>query len=135
MNRFLLDTNTWVTYFRATNLSVASKIKSYQANEVYLCSIVLFELCYGLQRSAVAYRAAQSVQLLRIRTLHRSIPFDDKAAEVAGDLRQHLAKLGTPIGPSDLLIAATALAHSLIVVTSNTKEFSRVPNLVYEDWC
>jgi tRNA(fMet)-specific endonuclease VapC len=45
-----------------------------------------------------------------------------------------LARLGTPIGPNDLMIAAIALADSLILVTHNTTEFGRVPGLHLEDW-
>jgi len=63
-----------------------------------------------------------------------SLPFDDSAAEEYGKLRAHLATVGTPIGPNDLMIAAIALAHRLIVVTHNTVEFSRVPGLLVEDW-
>jgi len=43
-----------------------------------------------------------------------------------------LTKIGTPIGAYDYQIAAIALANNLILVTHNTKEFQRVPNL--EDW-
>lgn len=42
--------------------------------------------------------------------------------------------LGTPIGPYDFQIAAIALVHGATVVTHNTNEFSRVPNLLIEDW-
>jgi len=38
-----------------------------------------------------------------------------------------------PIGPNDLLIAATALAHDLILITHNLREFSRVAGLKLED--
>jgi tRNA(fMet)-specific endonuclease VapC len=41
---------------------------------------------------------------------------------------------GTPIGPNDLVIAATALAHQVTLVTHNAAEFSRVPGLQLEDW-
>ena len=38
------------------------------------------------------------------------------------------------IGPYDMLIAAIAMAHNLIVVTHNTKHFGRIPGLKIEDW-
>ena len=41
---------------------------------------------------------------------------------------------GQPIGAYDLLIAATALQHSLIMITSNQREFERVDNLQIENW-
>ena len=63
-----------------------------------------------------------------------SLPFDDRAAEEYGKVRSHLAVLGTPIGPNDLMIAAIALANHMTLVTHNTAEFSRVPGLTLEDW-
>ncbi len=49
-------------------------------------------------------------------------------------IRAELTSKGQLIGPNDLLIAATALAHGAILVTHNTAEFSRVPGLIIEDW-
>lgn len=63
-----------------------------------------------------------------------SLPFDDEATLVYGRIRAQLAALGTPIGPYDLQIAAIAIAHNLILVTHNTAEFSRVDELLIEDW-
>ena len=65
---------------------------------------------------------------------YQSLPFDDQCAAQYGALRAHLAKLGTPIGPNDLLNAVIALTHNLILVTHNVSEFARVPGLVIEDW-
>ena len=62
------------------------------------------------------------------------MPFDDIAAEIYGRIRAHLATQGTPIGANDLQIASISLAHDLILVTHNTREFSRVPRLRLEDW-
>ncbi len=43
-------------------------------------------------------------------------------------------KKGTPIGPNDLLIAAQALSQGMIMITANVEEFSRVPELLVENW-
>lgn len=63
-----------------------------------------------------------------------SLPFDDQSAVIYGQIRAQLAAPGTPIGPNDLLIASIALANNLILVTHNTREFSRVEGLRLEDW-
>lgn len=63
-----------------------------------------------------------------------TIPFDQQAAHIAGQVGALLASQGTPIGPYDLLIAALALAHNLTVVTHNVKEFGRVKGLPIVDW-
>ena len=49
-------------------------------------------------------------------------------------LRAELEKSGILIGPNDLQIAAVALRHGVTLVTYNTREFSRVPDLSIEDW-
>ena len=63
-----------------------------------------------------------------------SLPFDDDAAWHYADIRHQLETAGCVIGPNDFKIAAICRANSLTLVTSNTAEFSRVPNLAIEDW-
>ena len=65
---------------------------------------------------------------------YRSLPFDDECARVYGQIRARLTKAGTLIGPNDLLIAATAIAFGTVLVTHNTREFSRIEGLSLEDW-
>ena len=74
--------------------------------------------------------------VLQQEFLHQfiSLPFDDQAAMIFGDIRAGLAAQGTPIGAYDLQIAAIALANNLILVTHNTKEFTRISQLQVEDW-
>lgn len=62
------------------------------------------------------------------------VAFGTKAAEAFGVLRNHLVNRGESIGHFDLLIAAHAIAENAILVTNNTREFSRVPSLIIEDW-
>jgi len=62
------------------------------------------------------------------------LPFDEGCEEVYGMIRADLASAGTPIGPNDALIAATALANGFTLVTHNTREFGRVQGLKMEDW-
>jgi tRNA(fMet)-specific endonuclease VapC len=63
-----------------------------------------------------------------------TLPFDDRCAEEAAQIRADLAAQGKPIGPHDILIAATARAHDAVLVTHNTSEFARVTGLRLEDW-
>lgn len=62
------------------------------------------------------------------------LPFDDAAAERYGEIRAQLQRAGRLIGANDLLIAATALANGLTLITHNTDEFKRIEGLVVEDW-
>ncbi len=129
----LLDTNCCVDYLRRGNASnLASKLAAAAPGSVLLCSVVVAELIYGAHRSAQVARTLSQVHEFCSHFV--SLPFDDEAAEEYGRLRAHLAERGSPIGPNDLMIAATALAHGLTLVTHNATEFRRVPGLALEDW-
>ncbi len=73
-------------------------------------------------------------QVKKFSAGYPSLPFDGGAAKEYGQIRAHLAALGTPIGANDLMIAAIALANGSILVTHGINEFSRVPGLGLEDW-
>jgi tRNA(fMet)-specific endonuclease VapC len=62
------------------------------------------------------------------------LPFNTSAAEEYGQIRFELQKSGHLIGPLDMLIAASARAEGLILVSNNTKEFERVSDLQLENW-
>jgi tRNA(fMet)-specific endonuclease VapC len=104
------------------------------SGSVYLCSVVLAELYYGAMHSGATHQAGNLALIAKLRQDFVSLPFDDQAAQEYGNIRQHLAALGTPIGPNDLMIATIALVHRMTLVTHNTFEFSRVPGLTLEDW-
>jgi tRNA(fMet)-specific endonuclease VapC len=132
---YLLDTNSWIEHLRrGTASKVTARLAAAPPGSVCLCSVVLAELVYGALRSGPAHQAANLALLAKLRQQFVSLPFDDQAAEEYGKVRAHLAALGTPIGPNDLLISAIALANGMTLVTHNTTEFSRVPGLVLEDW-
>lgn len=131
--RYLLDSNAWIAYLRGRNPLVTQRIQQ-QAADIALCSVVLGELFYGAYHSGPANQSANLALIGQLRARFSSVPFDDQAAEHYGLVREHLASLGAPIGPNDLMIAACALARGLKVVTHNTTEFSRVPGLALEDW-
>jgi tRNA(fMet)-specific endonuclease VapC len=129
---YLLDTNVCITYLRGKDALLKQRVNAQSPANVGLCSIVLGELYYGAALTNQPARNKAGVQSFVQQ--FRSLPFDDSAAECFGDLRAHLAKLGTPIGPYDLMLAAVALSNRLTLVTHNTKEFGRVPGLPLDDW-
>ena len=90
------------------------------------------ELLSGARKSQ---KAADTLQKLRrFFAPLKSFPFDDACAEQAGSIRAELERVGAPLGPMDLLIAATALEFGATLITHNHREFSRVPGLQWEDW-
>ncbi len=81
-----------------------------------------------------AHPAQERSKIELLLTTVWEIPFDADAARQSARVRALLESQGLPIGPYDVLLAGHALARSLILVTANTSEFSRVPGLVLENW-
>ena len=129
---YLLDTNVCVMYLNGRSVSVRDRLHSISMEEMAVCSIVKAELCYGAMRSNNPTQTLKRQQ--RFLLNFASLPFDDEAAIICGQIRARLASAGTPIGACDLLIAAIALANNLTLVTHNTREFERVEGLQVEDW-
>ncbi len=132
MSRFLLDTNTCIRLLNGSNERVMEQMKQHSPEDILLCSIVKAELLYGARHSQ---RVEANLSLLELffDGLH-SLPFDDRCAEEYGSIRAQLASEGRIIGPNDLLIAATARAHDVALVTHNRGEFQRITGLRLVDW-
>ncbi len=112
--------------------SLRERLQATNADYIYVCAIVQAELFYGAMRSNDPERTITNQK--RFINLFTSLPFDDGAALIYGNIRAYLAKQGTPIRSNDLQIAAIALCHNLTLVTHNIREFSRIPDLHLEDW-
>jgi tRNA(fMet)-specific endonuclease VapC len=96
-------------------------------------SIITFgELQFGAEKSQ--HSAAAHDKLTRLAELVPVLALPAHAAIHYGRIRAGLEREGTPIGANDLWIAAHALAENLILVSNNTGEFSRVPEIRLENW-
>ena len=93
---------------------------------IHVSSAVLFELWHGVARSG---RRQENTERLRVFLSGdiAIVPFEEKDATIAGDLRATLEMGGTSIGPYDLLLAAQALRAGATFVTANISEFTRSP--------
>ena len=129
---YLLDTNVCIHLLNRAHSGIIQHFRQCQPSEIALCSIVKAELLYATRRSR---KVEANLRLLKeFFDPLESLSFDDRCAEEAGQIRADLSAQGKPVGPNDLLIAATARAHDAVLVTHNTKEFSRITGLRMEDW-
>ena len=129
---YVLDTSTISDYLRA-NQGIISHFRQTSCRLIYTTSISKFELEYGLNKKPKLRRAyGQQLELLFKQIGH--LEFDDDCAIVAAQIKHNLLKAGTPLSIEDLMIGAIALQHDFIVVTSNTKHFSKIAGLKIEDW-
>lgn len=130
--KYLLDTNMCIRFINGRVPHIRTKVLHTPPLDMVLCSVVKAEMLTGSAKSQHPEQS-RAVQL-EFFSRFQSLPFDDTAAAIYGDIRAHLEKLGTPIGSNDLMIAAIALTHDLVLVTHNLREFERVPHLRLEDW-
>ena len=129
---FLPDTNACITLLRRRDQRLIERWKSVKVTDIGLCSIIVYELRYGAQRSSDP--AGEHSKLDLFLSPFTSLPFDDQSARRCAEVRAALEANGEVIGPHDLQIAAIALQHRLTLVTHNTREFSRIDGLKLEDW-
>ncbi|MFN0138183.1 MAG: type II toxin-antitoxin system VapC family toxin [Phycisphaerae bacterium] len=129
---YLLDTNACIAILKKNSTRLVERVESLPPQQVCVCSVVRAELLYGAMKSANPQRNLESLNSLLWGM--ESHPFDDAAANEYAVIRQQLESAGTPIGSNDFIIAAIARSRGLTVVTRNTREFCRVPNLLVEDW-
>ena len=112
--------------------ALASRLAICRPDEICLTELTRAELLFGAAHSNRADELRQIV--LRLISPYRCLPFGGTAVEHYVSIRIALEKSGTPVSSNDLLIAATARAAGVTLITANTREFSRVPNLTCEDW-
>jgi len=127
---YLLDANVVIALLNDRDSRPAHRVRRYKPRDIGVSSIVVHELYYGAFKSR---RTAHNVALIDALQF-QVLDFDREDARQAGELRAFLASTGMPIGPYDVLIAGQAKARDLILVTSNTDEFRRVPGLRVQDW-
>lgn len=129
---YLLDTCV-ISDFIKGQQGVVQRLLSIPPDLITVSVISRMEVDYGLRLNEDRARKLKPKLDLFFETVHL-IPFELPDALAAAKVRADLRKVGTPIGPFDLLLAGSALSRSLVMVTSNTGEFSRVRGLKMEDW-
>ena len=113
-------------------MRIRERLLAMSPADVEIPSIVEAELCYGTEKSE---RREKNIEMVRAFLAPFAIaPFDDTAAALYGTIRAGVERSGLPIGPNDLIVAATVLSRNGILVTHNVGEFSHVTGLALEDW-
>jgi len=128
---FLLDTDT-IIYNMKGNEAIKKNLRHHIDAAMKISVITLMELYYG------AYKSNKlSSNLAKVRTIENTfeiISNGKESAENFGMLKASLEKSGTRLDDFDLIIASSALAHNLTLVTNNSKHFSRIEGLKITNW-
>jgi len=130
----VLDTSIIVAAERSAG-DFARFLESLGDEPVAIAAITASELLHGCLRARdAAVRARRGAFVDGLLDTIPVLPFGLPEARRHADVWAELAKRGAMIGPHDLLVGATALAHGHALVTLNRREFRRVPGLVVREW-
>jgi len=129
---YLLDTNI-ISYWMRGDRSVIERIKNHAPAHLFLSTITLAEILYGIEKSSVK-KKERRFKINQITSMLGICAFDEAAAFEYAVIRTQLEKEGRIISERDTQIASIAMANKLIIVTHNVKEFGRVEKLNVEDW-
>jgi len=112
--RYLLDTNICIYLIKKRPPEVLERFRQHSPKDVAICTITLFELQYGIEKSQ--YRQRSEDALTKFLLPLNLISFDRSAAMEAAAIRAQLERKGMPIGSYDLLIAGLARSLGLTLV-------------------
>jgi tRNA(fMet)-specific endonuclease VapC len=130
--RYMLDTDVCIALIKNRPVSMQNRLSLLIPEEVGISSMVAAELWFGVANSQKKKKNEAALKdFLEFVSL---LDWPCEASPLYGHIRSQLQKLGTPIGAMDLLIASHALFLDTVLVTNNTREFERVPDLKVENW-
>lgn len=130
----LIDASILIEYERG-RLNLERHLAQRQQDEFFLSVVTASELLHGVHRAVQSgIRAKRSALVEALLERFSLLPIDLTTARAHAQLWAELTVAGKMIGPNDLWLAATCLAHGLTMVTANVREFSRVPGLTVEVW-
>ncbi len=130
--KYLLDTDTCIYIIRNRPPAVAERFRQLPPMAVGISSITVAELEFGIAKSRFPDQNRQALAHFLLPLV--VLPFEGEDGPGYGKVRHFLQSRGLPIGSMDLLIAAQALRHDLVLVSNNLREFSRIPDLRLETW-
>ena len=130
----LIDASILIEYERG-RLNLERHLIQRQQEEFFLSVVTASELLHGVHRAVrPEIRTKRSAFVEALLERFPLLPIDLATARAHAQVWAELAAAGTMIGPNDLWLAATGLAHGLTMVTANVREFTRVPGLSVEVW-
>ena len=130
--RYFLDTNICIYYLKGMYPKLRDIMLSRNPAAIVIPSITKAELLYGAEKSQQRDRNMDKINEFLLP--FRIEPFSDSETPIYASIRSKLEKDGNIIGPHDIIIASIVISNDGVLVTNNTKEFSRVGGLKMEDW-
>ena len=128
---YLLDTDI-VIYNLKGHSAVKKNLERNLHAALKISIVTLMELYYGAYKSQKV--ASNIGKIKRIEDAVEIIALGQESAEIFAMLKADLEKTGNPLDDFDLILAACALSHDLVLVTNNVKHFQRIQGLKFDNW-
>ena len=131
---FLFDTDIITNVLKKSpSRNLLQRLAEVSVQEQYISTITVAEIVYGAVKSTRPEFHLDNLENILLPSVN-VVGFDAKAAYVCGRLRANLEKSGLPLALADLEIASIAIAGNFVLITGNTKHFSRIMELQIENW-
>ena len=130
--KYMLDTNICIYLIKQQPREIIEKFQGIAPGEIVISTVTVAEMMDGVESSQQKEKNQTALELFLAPL--EFIEFDFKTAQSYGAIRAFLERNGAPIGAYDLMIAAHAHSQDLILVTKNKREFTRIPDLMVENW-
>ena len=130
----LIDSSVLIAWER-DRLDLETHLADYAEEDFAISAITASELLHGVHRAAnPAQRRRREAFVEGLLSRLPIISFDTVTARIHARLSAQLALKGTPVGPHDLIIAATAMAKGYVVATRDERIFPNIPGLAVLRW-
>lgn len=128
---YLIDTS--ILIYRLKNMgNVNENFLKFKGEQLSVSVVSYGELRFGAEKSEATEKNLKTVEA--IKSIFPLIDIDTEIMDEFGKIKAHTQKIGKPVDDMDLLIASTALANEMTLVTHNTKHFEHIPDLEIVDW-
>ena len=135
MTTYMLDTCICSFIMRERPESVLERLalEVKNQNRIVISAVTYAEMRYGEIGKKASPKHAVLVNEF-IRRLDAILPWDRYTVDATIAIKRHLTATGSKIGENDMAIAGHAISANCVLVTNNVGEFSRVDDLIYQDW-
>ena len=120
---YLLDTDITI-YWMKGNKTISNKVVNIGFSNVGISDLTRAELYYGAYKSKRINENLTAIKILEDKI--NFIPFNEPAQSLFGQIKAKLENIGKRLDDMDIMIASTAIAYNLTLITNNINHFERI---------
>lgn len=129
--KYLLDTDIVINFLKG-DINIVKAMTQVSLEDVGISVITRGEIKVGMNFQDKRSKEFKGNEAFLKKVL--VVEFNIKSSDIFGKIKANLLKSGRIISDLDIQIASVAIANDLILVTNNTKDFSRIKDLQLINW-